>query len=375
MDLERAKLALSAAARLHASFWANLSPPLSQTANHIGEQSTNRNGHPTSGSEPTVSGGPDTAMHQSVGNPTVGVSTCKEGVGDESGAAVVGTMAIKKPATPAAATVMEVKEGQESDPRVGVGENDARPQSGDDHSTRAGGRYARGLHEQGTFWSLEKRDPGDLPGLEEEYGKLLRRFRALLPGAWFEEQEENGGSGGGPACGREAALGLRLAARAKELDAAAHDRSVAAVAHRVESGGSAWEKRGSGRGRTLVHGDLKTWNVFFRKGGAEATASIAGGSDSRGSNGAPRPPSTARSGRVKFIDWQARSCVSSFFLHFRFFLGLNCCAWCCASSRMWLEAAGGSVLCVLPQILFFANTPLSLVACLFCAFLSGWHSM
>ncbi|CAN0569589.1 unnamed protein product, partial [Laminaria digitata] len=61
-----------------------------------------------------------------------------------------------------------------------------RSSSNSSSSSSGGGRYPRGLHEQGTFWSLEKRDPGDLAGLEGEYRELLRRFRPLLPPTWFE---------------------------------------------------------------------------------------------------------------------------------------------------------------------------------------------
>lgn len=208
------------------------------------------------------------------------------------------------------------------------------------------GRYADGLHEQGTFWSLEKRDPGDLAGLEQEYQKLFLAFRPLLPATWFddalpsqqeaakgchgadgkvgkgshglsEDHHQPSGESGESKGGREPLLGHRLAARAVELDGAAHatraggtlappsggeEPAAAAAGGRrgVHSG-----QGGGGRGRTLVHGDLKTWNVFFKRGswrGAGAEGAGGGGVGNGGGGGGA--PMDAAGGRVKIIDWQ-----------------------------------------------------------------------
>lgn len=209
----------------------------------------------------------------------------------------------------------------------------------------SGGRYAGGLHEQGTFWSLEKRDPGDLAGLEQTYERLLESFRPLLPEEWFsdasnppsladadggsgtasktvsdiadgngEEVSGAGSGGGGDAAarrdhssqhrktglGRERCLGNRLAARAVELDAAVHAPPPREWSLSSPGEGDAGLATGVGssrgrRGRSLVHGDLKTWNVFFSAGvwGEAGQDGTAGGAAT----------TTAR-GKVKIIDWQ-----------------------------------------------------------------------
>ncbi|CAM9381912.1 unnamed protein product, partial [Ectocarpus sp. 12 AP-2014] len=182
-------------------------------------------------------------------------------------------------------------------------EQQRHPDLGSGHHRCDGeGRYARGLHKQGTFWSLEKRDAGDLAGLEEEYKKLLGNFRPLLPAPWFEAPHHGGdavedaaGRPGGCAKGDERHLGRRLAARALSLDAAVHANGDGVLS---SSGGGK-------RGRSLVHGDLKTWNVFFKTAGwAEAgeqgegaAARDCGGGDASG-------PAPAAGGKVKIIDWQ-----------------------------------------------------------------------
>lgn len=86
----------------------------------------------------------------------------------------------------------------------------------------------------------------------------------------------------------QVALGRRLAAIALDLDAAAHgDLTGDGGARGRGFGGS-----GQGaRGRTLVHGDLKTWNVFFAD-----NASNNGVCGTYGEDGGR--------GMVKFIDWQ-----------------------------------------------------------------------
>lgn len=180
-----------------------------------------------------------------------------------------------------------------------------------------------GLHEQGTFWSLEKRDPGDLKGLEKEYHELLRRFRPLLPPTWFENEslpgggEREGGGEGRTKAGENgkgsrgvASLGRRITERALELDAAAHAGVFASP--RGKGGGrngarsSPAENGGKGknggkeacfeRGRTLVHGDLKSWNAFFvREDGGKKGGSGEGGAAAAAISGGER---------VKFIDWQ-----------------------------------------------------------------------
>ncbi|CAM9760508.1 unnamed protein product, partial [Ectocarpus sp. 8 AP-2014] len=170
------------------------------------------------------------------------------------------------------------------------------------HRCDGGGRYARGLHKQGTFWSLEKRDAGDLAGLEEEYQKLLGNFRPLLPAAWFEAPHQGGDAvgdaprhPGGCAGGDERHLGRRLAARALSLDAAVHANGDDVLA---SSGGGK-------RGRSLVHGDLKTWNVFFKTGGwAEAGEQGEGAAARDGGGGDAKEPAAAAGGKVKIIDWQ-----------------------------------------------------------------------
>lgn len=200
MDLHRAKLALSAVARLHATFWRELwhAPPRAGHASGAGEM------------------GPS---------------------------------------------------GPGGRPRQGI-------------------RYAPGLHEQGTFWSLEKRDPSDLAGLEREFDKLTKEFLGLLPAAWFADPPEGVRDTG------ELALGRRLAARARALDAAAHGSREA---------GDLWRCGGAvrgGRGRSLIHGDLKTWNVFFARG-------IGDDGPARWHRRESREEGPAvGDGLVKFIDWQ-----------------------------------------------------------------------
>ncbi|CAM9933060.1 unnamed protein product [Ectocarpus sp. 6 AP-2014] len=170
------------------------------------------------------------------------------------------------------------------------------------HHCDGGGRYARGLHKQGTFWSLEKRDAGDLAGLEEEYQKLLGNFRPLLPAAWFESPHQGGDAAGdaaqhpgGCAGVDERHLGRRLAARALSLDAAVHANGDGVLA---SSGGGK-------RGRSLVHGDLKTWNVFLKTGGwAEAGEQGEGAAARDGGGGDAQGPAAAAGGKVKIIDWQ-----------------------------------------------------------------------
>ncbi|CBN80176.1 conserved unknown protein [Ectocarpus siliculosus] len=170
------------------------------------------------------------------------------------------------------------------------------------HHCDGGGRYARGLHKQGTFWSLEKRDAGDLAGLEEEYQKLLGNFRPLLPAAWFESPHQGGDAVGdaarhpGVCAGAdERHLGRRLAARALSLDAAVHANGDGVLA---SSGGGK-------RGRSLVHGDLKTWNVFFKTGGwAEAGEQGEGAAARDGGGVDAQGPAAAAGGKVKIIDWQ-----------------------------------------------------------------------
>lgn len=175
---------------------------------------------------------------------------------------------------------------------------------GEGEADRAGGRrYARGLHEQGTFWNLDKRNPEDLEGLEREYENLLGRFRLLLPASWFEPaQQEGRGRGAAPSLGR------RLASRALDLDAAVLGREGGSSLSRGDDVGRV-ASRGGRRGRTLVHGDLKTWNVFFRKGawgevGAGGTGSGGGGGCGGGSGG--KASTAPARGRVKIIDWQVR---------------------------------------------------------------------
>ncbi|CAM9929602.1 unnamed protein product [Scytosiphon promiscuus] len=225
---------------------------------------------------------------------------------------------------------------------------------------RKGGQYAPGLHEQGTFWSLEKRDPGDLAALEETYQRLLESLRPLLPPEWFSDGSglpssgdagsgedadvdpgtvssavsataavsddhaggrkvsgEGSGETGddaryrhralqtrGTGVGGERHLGRRLAARAVELDAAAHapppsELRRCLLGEGSASGGSSVGGARGRRGRSLVHGDLKTWNVFFSTGGwgeadREGTAAAAGAADGDAAPG----------GKVKIIDWQ-----------------------------------------------------------------------
>ncbi|CAN0498221.1 unnamed protein product, partial [Laminaria digitata] len=96
-----------------------------------------------------------------------------------------------------------------------------------------------------------------------------------------------------------ASLGRRITERARELDAAAHagiflspggkggnGTRFSPIKRNGENGG---KEAFCGRGRTLVHGDLKTWNAFFeREGGVKGGGGVA----------------TTAGERVKFIDWQ-----------------------------------------------------------------------
>lgn len=252
LNLERAKLVLSAAAHVHASFWPR---PSSSTTGESLLGAANH-AHPASvacgdyGGEGCNAVGSDTASCSGGRDETdaVGVSKNMEGV-------------IRAPVEPDSAA-----EGG-----TGRGIRDC---------AENGWSYPQGLHEQGTFWSLEKRHPGDLPKLEEEYGKLLQRFRRLLPEAWFGGADE----GLGRRRRREVSLGRRISARALQLDAA------------VRGVGDAANGRRSGR--TLIHGDLKTWNVFIRKELSESGKGDTGTTSSIGLEEWEE--------RVKFIDWQVR---------------------------------------------------------------------
>lgn len=175
------------------------------------------------------------------------------------------------------------------------------PDIGSGNHCHGGERYARGLHKQGTFWSLEKRDAGDLAGLEEEYQKLLGNFRPLLPAAWFEAPRQGGdavgGAGrrpGGRAGGDERHLGSRLAARALSLDAAVH----------ADGDGVLASSGGGKRGRSLVHGDFKTWNVFFKTEGWAESGEQGEGAAARDGGGGDAGGPAAAGGKVKIIDWQ-----------------------------------------------------------------------
>ena len=301
LGIDRARLVLTAAAHLHASFWPDsrrLPPPPSSpsSANH-GKAPPGDVDRPP----PTFAAGSvtkegsgssvnDADRGLNTGSATrsvneLGVSGGMEGVTRApvepkmSGTVVGGTDS---------RCWEEEKKEEGSESHAGEQQRTSR----DARNYLEGGPwYPRGLHEQGTFWSLEKRDPCDLSGLEEEYQKLLGRFRQLLPEAWFEGELSSGGGGGRGGCGRgEASLGRRIAARARELDAAVHGFGGVPVRG---SGGSSSDEVGERRsGRTLVHGDLKTWNVFFKK------------STGRGEEDAGATPGLG--GRVKFIDWQAR---------------------------------------------------------------------
>lgn len=252
LNLERARLVLSAAAHVHASFWPCPSSQSSSSATGEALRGAANHAHPPSvacgdyggeGGNAVGSGGRDEAG-------AVGVSRNMEGV-------------IGAPVEPDSA----------AGSGTGRGIRDCAAESGRS--------YPQGLHEHGTFWSLEKRHPGDLPRLEEEYGELLQRFRRVLPEAWFGGAVE----GLGRRRRREVSLGRRISARAVQLDAAV--RGV---------GDSANGRRS--RGRTLIHGDLKTWNVFIRK---ELSESGEGGAGTTASIGLEEWEE-----RVKFIDWQVR---------------------------------------------------------------------
>ncbi|CAN0137807.1 unnamed protein product, partial [Discosporangium mesarthrocarpum] len=96
--------------------------------------------------------------------------------------------------------------------------------------------YAPGLHSHGTFWSLEKREARDLAEMEKTYAAVVEKLGPSLPGLFDSPMTIN--------------LGRRLSQNALELDALAMGRG--------------W---GQGRrGLTLLHGDPKSWNMFFRTG-------------------------------------------------------------------------------------------------------------
>lgn len=272
MDLDRAKLALSAAARLHSAFWQTPPlPPASFNSNgRASDDSVEHNDRrAVNGKRPGLAGDGDNGSRAS----------------DDRVHAPATTQGNGKPSTTARMTVgfpqgLLANEGNGGDAPAAaavVGASDSVNLVGAREEVQQ--RYPLGLHEHGTFWSLEKRDPADLPGLEEEYDNFLQRFRPLLPVGWFEGGGEEG------ACAEEAALGRRIAARGRELDAAARGFGEAG------GGGSVGEVARRRRGRTLVHGDLKTWNVFFKRSTAAAGAGT---------------PAAAVEGRVKFIDWQVR---------------------------------------------------------------------
>lgn len=62
---------------------------------------------------------------------------------------------------------------------------------------------------------------------------------------------------------------------------------------------------GGKRGRSLVHGDLKTWNVFFKTTGwAEPGEQGEGAAARDGGGGDAEGPAGAAGGKVKIIDWQ-----------------------------------------------------------------------
>lgn len=267
LNLERARLVLAAAAHVHASFWPRPSSQSSSSATAArGEAPLRDANHAHSAS--VACGGYGGEGGNAVGSDT---ASCSEGRNEADATGVSRNMegVIRAPVEPESAA------------------------GGDDGDTgrdirdcaESGRSYPQGLHEQGTFWSLEKRYPGDLPGLEEEYRKLLQRFRRVLPEAWFEGEKDAGVGGGlGRRRRREASLGRRISARALQLDAA------------VRGVGNAANDRRSGR--TLIHGDLKTWNVFIRK---ELGESGEGGAGTMSSNGVEEWEES-----VKFIDWQAR---------------------------------------------------------------------
>lgn len=316
MDVERARAALSTAARLHATFWRRPMPPQPRAPTSAADKHGDRRRgarvrreageaggaeavaaatvaggvgaeHPATGKQPVLSGGNGSDRVASAAVRQTGDDGHRflrrsieqrgvHGTGEETVAAAGGG-------------------GGRSDTELeGTTGTEARRQQ--DEDCRGVEKYTQGLHEQGTFWSLEKRDPGDLPGLEEEFRKLVERFRHLLPPAWFEEEKNETTSVVNRSRG-EAALGSRIAARALQLDAAARgvdalredgDTVKSRMCTGGDEGASGWRRRR--RGRTLVHGDLKTWNVFFRRGGVaqETKARVAGGT-------------------VKFIDWQVRA--------------------------------------------------------------------
>lgn len=166
MDVGRARLALSTAACLHASFWRNPCTETTEamnasTLNGPGEQSpTNR----TNGSTKEAS--------QIGGNQ-------RERSPDKSNDSAEDMPQAPVPAAPTALCS-----------RPGTGSPGEGAELSCQGSCSGARRYAEGLHPQGTFSSLEKRDPEDLVGLEEEYRRLLCRFRALLPAEWFDQQQQ-----------------------------------------------------------------------------------------------------------------------------------------------------------------------------------------
>lgn len=139
MGIRRAKLVLSSAARLHATCWRQ-SQAGNNGNNPMFEQHTEQHSR----------------EHEAIGLPDAEAAATAAGREAEGMAAPIASF--------------EERERE-------------RPNTRLLHGSSSFYRYAPGLHDQGTFSSLEKRDPGDLPGLESEYEKLLARFRSLLPAA------------------------------------------------------------------------------------------------------------------------------------------------------------------------------------------------
>lgn len=285
MDIERAKLALSAAARLHAAFWPN---PL---------QLPRRPGTPSIGSTPPAS------TPQPLSSPHISSNAAAH------------------------------RSGHEEQSDHGRGE---KCRTEDTKGCDRSRRFPRGLHEQGTFWSLEKRDPADLQGLVQEYENLLKRFRPVLPDSWFlaRQTEDTASVSASDIVGRPdqgdvdsvggnecrtlypekgpQTLGRRIAARARELDAAAHGGISGVVGNNrggdMRAGGEAVRQR-STRGMTLVHGDLKTWNVFFKIREPSIALLQESPTPVPGANAdaVANSETSSREEQVKFIDWQVRS--------------------------------------------------------------------
>lgn len=173
MHLRHAKFALSTTARLHASFWRN---PFTEVTEATGASTSN--GHQGQ----NLPNGIYCSMNEA---PQV---TCSENerAPDKSNDGVKDIPQAPGPVEPvlAAPSVLCSSSGKKTG---SLGEARDMLCRGRGSDTR---RYAAGLHPQGTFSSLEKRDPGDLVGLEEEYRQLLCRFRALLPAEWFDRVQQ-----------------------------------------------------------------------------------------------------------------------------------------------------------------------------------------